>query len=380
VDYQVQSPAGAWSGWMGLGGGVQSISAICDNGGNLAVFAVGTDQAVDYRETAYNAVSGALFGSNGPSYLDVQQGGLGDCWLLAGLAEVADRDPQDIKNMFTYDGTTVDHGAIVGLYQVRFYNSIGAAEYVYVDTELPAGGGLYDHPINGILWVALAEKAYAEANAAGIVTSNHKGIDDYDALNGGDGAVALQAITGNPASDYSINPTNIAAAWNAGKLVVLGTTTPVSSYIASDHVYALVGYNASASQPFTVFNPWGTDSSGWAPGYSGTVYGLFTANAAFISQNFATYGVGTEAALGEDHTRPDIIVPTPTDHELAKPENVAVVRINSSRSDATVVRSFRPAVVAATGSEGLGVIDAVTPGASSSSRRLWAKRFGSTMR
>ena len=137
-----------------------------------------------------------------------------------------------------------------------------------------------------------------------------------------------------------------------------------------------------ASQPFKVFNPWGTDSSGWAPGYSGTNYGLFTANAAFISQNFAGYGVGAEAALGEDHTGPAIIVSGPTDHGLAKPEKAAVVQSSSSRSDATAVRSFRPAVVAATGSEGLGVLDAVTPGsgASWSSRRLSAKRFGPTMR
>ena len=60
-----------------------------------------------------------------PSYLDVEQGAVGDCWLLASLAEVAARDPQDIKNMFAYDGTTLDNGSTVGLYSVRFFSTDG---------------------------------------------------------------------------------------------------------------------------------------------------------------------------------------------------------------------------------------------------------------
>ena len=101
---------------------------------------------------------------------------MGDCWLIASLAEVAARDPQDIKNMFTYDGTTVDNGATVGLYSVRFFSSNGTAFDVEVDTELPAAGEYYDFVANGlgtqVLWVALAEKAYAEANSVGFVTTS----------------------------------------------------------------------------------------------------------------------------------------------------------------------------------------------------------------
>jgi hypothetical protein len=213
---------------------------------------------------AYSPVSGSLFGSNGPSYLDVQQGAVGDCWLMASLAEVADRAPADIQNMFTYQGTTVENGAVVGVYTVRLFDNGGAAHYITVDTELPGGGGLYDHPANGVLWVALAEKAYAQANGAGFVTTQYPGIDSYYALNGGDPAWALSAITGKQASDFSINPNNIAAAWNAGELVVIWTNNPPNPDILPGHAYAVVGYNASSSQPFTVYNPWGIDPSGWA--------------------------------------------------------------------------------------------------------------------
>jgi len=253
-------------------------------------------------DTAYSPVSGSLFGANGPSYLDVQQGQVGDCWLLASLAEVAARDPSDIRNMFTDVGSTMESGSVVELYTVRFFNQAGAPGYVTVDTELPSGGGYYDHPANGVLWVALAEKAYAEANGAGIVTTQYVGSDSYAALAGGLPAWALQAITGKSASSFAINPTNIAAAWNAGQLIVLGTSNPSSSYIVGGHAYAVVGYSSSSNTPFEVFNPWGTDSSGWAPGQTNKIYGLFFASAGFLSQNFAaqTFGTGTAAGL-DDH-------------------------------------------------------------------------------
>ncbi len=248
---------------------------------------------------AYSPVNGSLFGSNGPSYLDVEQGVLGDCWLLASLAEVAARAPSDIENMFTYDGTTVVNGATVGLYTVRYFNNAGTPQYVTVDTELPAGGTIYDHPANGVLWVALAEKAYAEANGAGFVTTDDVGSDSYDAMNEGQADWALQAITGKPASYFSINPSNIAAAWNAGEFIVLATVTPASSYIVPGHAYALVGYNSSNSQPFEVYNPWGITSSGMALGNS-AYYGQFYANADFLSQNFVGQYIGTGAASGID--------------------------------------------------------------------------------
>ena len=277
--------------------------------GNVQAFA-GAPQLNPAAATGYSPAPGSasLFNNGEPSYLDVEQGALADCWLLASLAEVADRDPQDIKNMFTYDGTTVDNGATVGLYTVRYFTSNGSAIYVQVDTDLPSAGEYYDHVDNDLgtqaLWVALAEKAYAVANGLGYVTTGHEYQDSYSALNYGDPAWALQTITGKPASEYSINPTNIATAWNSGDLIVLCTSTPASSLIVGSHCYAVVGYNASSGEPFKAFNPWGTDSSGWAPGQSNKIYGLFTANAAFLSQNFTTQSLGTGAINVNDVVAP----------------------------------------------------------------------------
>lgn len=145
------------------------------------------EPAIDANAGGYAPVSGALFGPHGPSYADVHQGGLGDCWLLASLTEVAARDPQAISDMFAYEGTGVVNGATVGLFAVRFFDPNGQAHYVTVDTELPGGGQYYDHVQNGVLWVALAEKAYAEANAQGFVTvqPQHQGQNSYAALEAG---------------------------------------------------------------------------------------------------------------------------------------------------------------------------------------------------
>ena len=78
--------------------------------------------------------------------------------------------------MFTFEGTTVENGVTVNLYNVRYYNSAGVAKYVTVNTELPTLNGSFDDPINGVLWVALAEKAYAQANAFGFVTTNEPNL------------------------------------------------------------------------------------------------------------------------------------------------------------------------------------------------------------
>jgi hypothetical protein len=243
-----------------------------------------------------------LFASGVPSPTDVTQGYEGDCWLLASLAEVAARAPQDIVNMFHYYGDSVENGARVQLYTVRFFNTQGAARYVTVDTELPNGGTYYDRVQNPMgtqsLWVALAEKAYAEATGLGYVASFHTGIDSYDAIYSGYAQWALQAITGKPAGYYGFNSSNLAAAWNAGDMIVLTSdSNPTNPYIVPTHAYAVVNYNGST---FEVFNPWGTDVNGTAPGRNTNgqlAYGEYWFGAGFLAQNFATEALGSGASV-----------------------------------------------------------------------------------
>ncbi|MFO0955941.1 MAG: C2 family cysteine protease [Isosphaeraceae bacterium] len=255
--------------------------------------------------TAYSAppAGTSLYNGGAPSYLDVTQGAVGDCWLLSSLAEAAFRQPSLITSMFTYDGTTVVNGSSVGMYTVRLFDTKGFPVFIQVDASLPSGGSYYDRVTNGLgtksLWVALAEKAYAMANGMGYVTTSNPNQNSYAALNGGWPSWALSAITGRPAAEYNTNTNDIVSAWNSGKLVVLCTSTPTSSYIVGSHCYAMVGYTSGAAQPFKMYNPWGTDANGWAPGNANTKFGLFTANAAFIAQNFTKESFGSASNDGK---------------------------------------------------------------------------------
>jgi hypothetical protein len=259
------------------------------------------------------------------------------------LAEVAARDPADIQSMFTAAGTTVENGTVVSLYKVRLFNSNGVAGYFTVDTELPGGGSYYDQVTNGVLWVALAEKAYAEANGANWVTTSSEGSDSYNALNSGDPAWALQAITGKSANDFSINPTNIAAAWNAGQLIVLGSSSAANdNLIVGDsqgtHAYAVVNYAASSSNPFELYNPWGVSSVvGSTVTYNGRqVYGgPFYANATLISQDFAfqSSGAGAEAGMTD--------LGSVTTHDLAAVNAVMAERTGNEVGDSLAPTGYQ---------------------------------------
>ena len=80
-----------------------------------AVFSADGSPAYD-PDNAYTAVGATgytLFGPNGPAFTDVVPGNVGDCWLLASLAETAARDASVIQNMFIANGN--------GTWTVQFY-------------------------------------------------------------------------------------------------------------------------------------------------------------------------------------------------------------------------------------------------------------------
>ena len=260
--------------------------------------------------------SAPLFNSGGPSYLDVEQGAAADCWLMSSLAEVAARAPHDIVNMFTYDGTIVDQGYTVGLYTVRLYTPGGTQFSTRVDTLLPDGGQDYAHVANDLgtqaLWVALAEKAYAQANTLGGVTTGFEFQDNYAALNYGDAAWALQAITGNTVTDQGVALNTLSATLSIPTGLAVACTPKNGSpspYIVENHCYAVINYNPASNTPYEVFNPWGIDASNWAPGLDNQTYGVFWANGAFLQQNFSGLS-STVGATPERVVTPSIEAPT----------------------------------------------------------------------
>ncbi len=228
---------------------------------------LGTDRPTTQYQ--YRTASGSLY-QNGISYQDINQGSLGDCYFLAGLAGVASRTPSAIQNMIQNNND--------GTYTFRFYNN-GVADYVTVDSYLPtdASGSfvyanrdsrlLYNNSANE-LWVALAEKAYAQMSESGWInrwnndhTTSYQtrdasyatnGHENTTGINGGWSVDVLRQVTNQSSiTDSSLTDsdrTNIISQFNAGRTVYMNW---------ADHALTLVGYNSSTQQ-FSIYNPWGT--------------------------------------------------------------------------------------------------------------------------
>jgi hypothetical protein len=227
---------------------------------------------------SYAFSSSPLFGTSGPSMNDINQGYLGDCYVLACLAEVAHQDSGIISTMFTVNGNNT--------YGVRYYVN-GVAEYVTVDNELT------DEFNTGTdIWASLAEKGYAQLQASGVVTGNtiNYGNSWSTIGNGGYPEYALEEITGaSQITDFvangrswetfvynsSLNETSsstgsstatvlktLIADLAAGDDLVLSSNTNATASngmttLVADHALSIYGYDSSTGM-LEIRNPWGT--------------------------------------------------------------------------------------------------------------------------
>jgi hypothetical protein len=215
-----------------------------------------------------------LYGSSGaPTYQDVNQGYVGDCYFVSSLGEVALKDPSAIENMISSNGN--------GTYGVRFFVN-GQPDYVTVNSQLPTmtGYAWANHSqlefANGTTddWVALVEKAYAQLNAQ---TNAPHGMqlnsasDSYAGITAGNGS-ALTLITNQQETPTSLSPyessstlaailSNIASSFNAGEEVLMSTPGYSNGNLVGGHMYMVTGVNA-ASGTLTIHNPWNTAYSG----------------------------------------------------------------------------------------------------------------------
>jgi uncharacterized delta-60 repeat protein len=245
----------------------------------------------------YSAVSGKLFGRSGPVYTDIFQGNLGDCTVMASLAEVTYHNVGLIEDMF------IDNGD--GTWTVRFLHG-SQPEYVTVDNQLPGGGAVFDRVTNNILWAALVEKAYVQMNEEGWLATNPtsmEGVNSYAALDNGNFSTvvsALAAFSGQGSTvNSAISSSDLAAALDAGQFVVLGTPNSCSrSDLEHNHAYAVLSYTYDANgYHFTLFNPWGIN--GGIDGGTGAFMPGFVAvdDTDMDNSNFG-YSVATGAVAG----------------------------------------------------------------------------------
>lgn len=276
-DYTIGG-AGRDTMWIDQSGSVrdQVVNAVAgDKVQNVARFRnAGADKTLDGDHIAdptplkshqsYKAFAGKpLFAADGPHMNDVDQGGLGDCYLLAGLGAIA-KDSQLAlqQNIVDFDD---------GTYGVRFGD-----QFYRVDNELVVNSQSDTSPAYAKLrrvgssnvqsmWVAVVEKAFAHYRS---------GSNSFYSIEGGWSVEINRAFGSTTAGEKSIGGYTSAAAlandmynrWNTKQAVTIafvGGTRPAN--IIMGHQYTVARFNRTSSGTITSIvlrNPWGTDGGG----------------------------------------------------------------------------------------------------------------------
>ena len=226
----------------------------------------------------------ALFADGLPKLETIHQGKLGNCFCLAPLGAMVQRDPAQVAAMFTA-GTNGDYCVRLGKKSVEVAPPTDA-EIALTSSNEHAG-----------VWVNLYEKAVGTARNDD--RPQEARLDSpFDALaRGGSAGTMLAYITGHDIQRFSFkfakapaSPTNdfpakltelrmkLRAARQANRLMTTGTIKPTTPGLTPNHAYAVLDYDATADL-VRLWNPHGQDFK--PKGAPGSETGYVTTNGVF---------------------------------------------------------------------------------------------------
>lgn len=203
-----------------------------------------------------------LFSDAGPSPNDIKQGGIGDCYMLAGLGAIAQDRPDAIReNVVDFDD---------GTYGVRLGD-----KFYRVDNDLCVSSTTDTTPDNAGLgaansmWVAVVEKAFANYRT---------GANTYASIESGWSVEINRAFRSTSAGEKDIQSYTSATAladdlynrWNTYQAVTIGflgekTAGVGGAPLVMSHMYTVMSFtrnSAGTITGITLRNPWGTDGAG----------------------------------------------------------------------------------------------------------------------
>lgn len=236
--------------------------------------------------TGYTTINGPLFSAAGPLSSEISQAGIGDCYLIAAMVDVADDYASLLETMFTDNGN--------GTWGVRLYATNDDPLYVTVSNVLPGGWGRSTTTTDS-LWVSLLEKAYVEWEV-----QTYNAVNAYSSIEGG-WDTGMIAISGRNTRSYGCNGYTLASwtttvkssvvsalATNQEVMFATGSGTslldPVNGKtdLVGSHMFAVLGYDA-AKDGLILRNPWGSaGSSTWNGVFTLTFSQLYLTNCSLL--------------------------------------------------------------------------------------------------
>jgi hypothetical protein len=241
----------------------------------------------------YVAQTGSLWAGT-PSYSQVNQGDVGDCYFESAMCALADENPTYLQSLITDDGN--------GVYTVDFYNGqTQKNDYVTVDNAMPTMAGSYydgshlnfdNGGANGPIWSEVLEKAYVEFRA------QSSGTNSYASIAGG-WDNGLEALTGQAITDYFVQGETAAQMSSALSAIQTALTSHNSVMMADSnanssiglvggHMYNVLSVNASAGT-VAYDNPWN------ANGFANPASAVNTASVSALAAAGCSFSVASGA-------------------------------------------------------------------------------------
>lgn len=239
--------------------------------GNNADFMSRAVKTYAHYQKALDGQSDELF-EGMPDYRSVQQGQIGNCFLLSAIVALAAKNPQAIKNMIKENPD--------GSYTVTFPGKPPVKVPALTDAEKAMAS-----KSNG-LWVAVLEKAYAKLSQGGdhplepgFMGSVDSGLDPFSKNGRAEGIF----LSGAKPGDIRLK---LIKAVKEGRLIEAGCMNPKLKGLVAGHAYTVLSFDEKSDR-MTLRNPWGDTE----PGADGKNDGIFVLTFSDFMANFFSLGI-----------------------------------------------------------------------------------------